>query len=124
VEKQEAINFILQGLEKNCPESEIADELSQQMGVPYEIVRKFVDRVAAQNKAETTTIPSSAQLAEPLAEQGQSEFTEEEFSATPLTPIKEKGDNRILLPVSGRELVTLNSSERMKIWLQSGWKVQ
>ncbi len=73
MEKQEAITFILQRLEKNCSESEIAEELSQQMGVPNDIVRKFVDRVVAQNAATTTPVPSSTVQIESLPEPGRAE---------------------------------------------------
>ena len=122
MEKQEAINFIHQRLEKNCSESDIAEELSQIMGVPNEIVRKFVDRVVAQNTAATTLVALSTVQRESLPEPGRAEFEEGVLIKEAPMPKREGDDSRILLPVYGTKLVALNSSERMKIWLQSSWK--
>lgn len=49
MDKQEAIEFILQELNNNCDQEEIAFKLSQRLGAPADVVRKFIARVASEN---------------------------------------------------------------------------
>ncbi len=59
--KQEAINYIQNELERNRPQEEIAAELSQQLNAPPDLVRKFVSQVASE------PIPTQQQPSPPPA---------------------------------------------------------
>ena len=47
MEKQEAIDFVIREIEKNRSEDEVVEELSGLLGVPQDIVKRFVSRILA-----------------------------------------------------------------------------
>lgn len=120
MEKQEAILFILQGLEQQRSETEIAVELSQQLGVPYEIVRSFVERVAGQNVPRATRLPTYAQVSEP---NGVSSSVEIPTGDTPVRAVaRMESEDRILFPIVEKGSVSSSSQDRFNIWLHSSKK--
>ncbi len=57
MDKQEAITFITQELEKGCPQEEIATSLSQKLGAPPAIVQTFGSQVASTWKPTPVKLP-------------------------------------------------------------------
>ena len=54
MDKQEATDFVILGIQNQLPEHEIVEELSQKLGAPQEVVYKFVHRVISEQQLETS----------------------------------------------------------------------
>lgn len=64
--KQEAENYIIQQLGRNCSRDEIAQALSQELNAPVEIVSKFVARVAQEHSLSISHARSALPPEAPL----------------------------------------------------------
>jgi hypothetical protein len=111
MEKQEAVNFILQELGKNRPQADIAADLSARLGAPLETVSKFVAKVASQqpevqetadpvsppptSQAFTTGLPDMPDASDAVAQaflQGNVQDTKSTVKEDPERPFKENSE--------------------------------
>lgn len=117
MDKQDAIQFILDSQERGKSEAEISYELSQRLGAPLEIVSRFVERVVAQYE----DTPFNARVEEQSLAPVQVEGEAERVTTGPPAAIDTR-NAEILFPTLSQGGENGYSRARLRNWLLSSHK--